>query len=95
MLLGSIIKERRKHNVGESRSLTPFHGRSLHALKQVVMKFQSPSWFSQPSSYSYSPHKCTLVELLQPDIDEIWASLDGLELEDYVPVFEHSTAIPM
>lgn len=91
MLLGTIMRERKKHRIGDVWSVTPFDGRSLEASKQVIMEFQSPRWFSHASSYS-SIHGCSLVKLLKPDINEIWTSLEGFELDDFVckniPVFK-------
>lgn len=82
MLLGSIIREMKSHNIGHVWSTTPFDGSSLEAAKQMLTDLKSPRWHSE--RHSYSPHSCTLTGLLQPDIDKIWTTLEGFDLEDYV-----------
>lgn len=89
VLLGSIVKEKKKHNLRRWR-VWSFKGGSLEALKNGILAFKSPIWYT---GYGSSPHECTLVNVLRPDIDEIWASIEGFDVEDYVPIYERTTTV--
>lgn len=98
LLLGAIIREKKKHKIDDtwaSWPYTPFHGLSLEESKKVVMSFKTPGWCSQKDSYghsySHTSHGCTLIGLLQPQIDETWKSLAGFQLEPYI--YKHNKAV--
>ncbi|KAJ2969739.1 hypothetical protein NQ176_g8513 [Zarea fungicola] len=89
MLLGSVVKERRKHDV-DCWWFAPPLARSLEASKNAILAFKSPIWYA---GYGSSSHGCTPVKLLRPEIDEIWASIEGFDIEDYVPIYERTTSV--
>lgn len=54
--------------------------------ERLVMNFKSPRWFS---SYRGSSRDCMLAAMVRPVVDQIWESVNGFKLEDYV--YEHKT----
>ncbi len=88
-LASALMKEMKQHRVGDVWSVAPFDGRSLKASKQVIMKFQTTRWHLHQNGHRAQSR--TLVKLLQLEINKVWTSPCGFELEDYV--YENSTDV--
>ncbi|KAG6053395.1 hypothetical protein E4U17_004737 [Claviceps sp. LM77 group G4] len=56
---------------------------SAEQAKSAVLSLESEMWKSYSLHNSGSLHVCNVHTLLQPDIERLWAGLDGLKLADH------------
>jgi hypothetical protein len=79
MLIGALIKAMGRFHMFNPRPQKPFQGFSLTETVARIEGFQSPRWWSRRNQV----HSCGLEPLLQPIIDQLHRSMEGLTLDQF------------
>ncbi|KAI8710785.1 hypothetical protein NCS52_01538300 [Fusarium sp. LHS14.1] len=90
MLLGSLMKELRKHGILKPQIKKPYDGYSISSVVNMVDTFTSPTWYSKNErsgsryydSYS-SPHTCRISDKMRPTMDKVDKMVPILTLETF------------
>ncbi|RKK76441.1 hypothetical protein BFJ71_g16933 [Fusarium oxysporum] len=83
MLLGTLIKDLRKHGILGSRCEKPFYGFSIEGSKDMIKGLRKPQWYDT-SGGRYGPrHSCTIQQKLSLALDKVETGLRVFDLQDF------------